>query len=374
MSARRSCCVTSRNSNASSNELEKKLEERTAKPRYDGPIVRGRGPATKQTPLRALSEKEAQPANDHAQTVAAAASAATNQPANGQAGSDSGQPPALTAPEDMDALRDLMVIRDQAVTVKKGGLDVGAQFRYVRASGFLQFSRAVIGALTARYGLFEGVEVSANLPGFHAYRSTQTLPGTFLKNEEWALGDFSAQVTGTLVKETLNWPAVFGYATVSFPTGPLPYTRIAGQIFANPIDPFYFFQTLGHFAGTVGMTMVKTYEPIALFAGLNYTYVLPREVTGSKFDRGDQLGYSLGMGLAVSERTTLGAMVQGVIQSEMKVDGTKAAGTNAESVVLVLSLSQRFAPGFYFEPSVSIGMTSDVPSAAIGLNVRKTLW
>ena len=73
----------------------------------------------------------------------------------------------------------------------------------------------------------------------------------------------------------------------------------------------------------------------------------------------------------------LGALVQGVYQHDLVMNGIPVAGvgagaTSAEAVLLTLSLSQRIAMGFYFEPSVTIGMTSDAPAAQIIIQVRKS--
>lgn len=340
-------------------ELEAKLERRTAPRRYDGPAVSGRG-GRGQNPN---AQPEAASGADGAQ--ASTATATTTSP-----NSIATTPAALSSPDDLNALRDLMVIRDQAVTVQKGGFEIGGQFRYVRTSSFLQFSRAAVFAASARYGIWEGMEASVNVPYYSSFRSTQTAPNQYETNDFWAFGDVTAQVTATLLRETLDWPGIFGYVAVSFPTGPAPYSP--GPNIA-PFDPFRFFQSSGHYAVTGGATFVKTYEPVALFAGISYTYFVPREFTGRNFAPGDRVGYSAGLGFSVSERTTLGAMVQGAVQNDMTMDGLTVPGTNAESVALTLSVSQRLSPTLWLEPSVTVGMTADVPSAGLGVSVRKKL-
>jgi hypothetical protein len=68
----------------------------------------------------------------------------------------------------------------------------------------------------------------------------------------------------------------------------------------------------------------------------------------------------------------LGVAVQGVYQQSIWMDGIDRLGTNSEAVMLTLSLSQRIAMGFYFEPSVSIGLTQDAPSATLTVGARKS--
>lgn len=285
----------------------------------------------------------------------------------------SGKPPALAAAEDQDALRDLQVIRDQAVTVKQGNLDIGTKLDYLRANSTLQFSRAFVASTTLRYGILPGVEISATVPVYDSVRKTQITPIQWERNEIFSIGDIAGQVTGTLFRETLSLPGIFGYLAITAPTGPDPYWIPKGERpFAQPINPLYFTQSSGHYSGTIGVTAAKTIEPIILFAGLSYTHFLPANYGGSEIQPGDRYGYKLGFGLAVSERTMIGAAVQGSIAQDLVMDSTKRFGASAESVLLTLSLTQRIAMGFFFEPGVTIGMTDDAPAAAVSIGVRKS--
>src|SRR5262249_2024989 len=119
---------------------------------------KGIAPADAGDPKRTASADERggpgnqnQKALGDAQAQAATAAAAGGQQVataapGGQPGdARTGPPPALASTEDADALRELQVVRDQAVTTKKGGVDVSLNARYVRNTTPLQFSRAVIG-------------------------------------------------------------------------------------------------------------------------------------------------------------------------------------------------------------------------------------
>lgn len=336
--------------------LNSKLASRENGPDWRGPIVSARGNS---------------PPKSNAQATAGEDSTAAAQQSNATAPA---APAALAEKEDVDALRDLTVIRDQAVTVKQGGVDVGFNLKYLRASTYQQFSRAIIGTGNIRYGVLPGVEVSLAVPAYLATRTTTSYiptPTGAASIEETtknikAMGDISGQVTASLFKETIDWPGVFGYAAVTAPTGPNPY-------WGGPTpDPFYFTQSSGHWNGTVGVTFVKTLEPIIMFGGVSYTHFLQRDFTGWVMQPADRYGYTFGFGLAVSERTMIGASVQGIYQQEAVTSGIPLIGTSSEAVILNLSLSQRIAMGFFFEPSVSIGMTSDAPSATLTVGARKS--
>lgn len=345
-------------------ELERKLQERQPEPPnfpdpeyYSATSQDMRMPNEIETPLPEHGGSSPEPVSAEVPILASPPSA---------------PPAALGTPEDMDALRDLMVIRNEAVTVPKGKLDIGAQVQYVRADNLLQFSRAVLASGSVRYGLWNGVEISGVVPYYYAYRSSQLYPGAYEETEIIDWGDVSGQLTVTLVRESLDRPAIFGYVGGAVPTGPLPYTLNAGDAKANPIDPLYFFQNAGHYSGIVGVTIAKTVEPLVFFTGFNYTTFASRTVTGSEYQPADRYGFNFGFGLAISERTTLGAKAEGVYQGAFTFDGEEIMGWDAESVGLTFSLTQRLAPSFFLEPFVTIGMTSDLPGASIGLSARKS--
>jgi hypothetical protein len=335
--------------------LSSKLASRDSGPDWRSPIVSARG----KSPPKSNAEASA----GESSTTAARQSNATT-PAT---------PAALAEQEDANALRDLTVIRDQAVTVKQGGVDVAYNLKYVRASTSTQFSRAIIGTGSIRYGILPGAEVSLTVPAYLATRTTTIFTGSSLDQATTnikAMGDISGQVTASLFKETMDWPGVFGYAAVTAPTGPDPYWPVLGM---GPIvNPLYFTQSSGHWNGTVGVTAVKTLEPIIMFGGLSYTHFLKADYAGSVMQPADRYGYNFGLGLAVSERTMIGASVQGIYQQNLAINGKPLIGTSSEAVILTFSLSQRIAMGFFFEPSVAIGMTSDAPSATLTVGARKS--
>lgn len=353
--------------------LEKKLDalssQLAAKSSVEAAVRERSGPANgkqKQEPspsdsVRTASAQATAPASSNGVTPSATA----DKPAE--------RPPALAAQEDADALRDLQVVRDQAVTVKQGGLDVSLNARYTRATTQLQFSRAVMGTFGLRYGLFPGVEISASVPYYWSYRSTEFAPGTFEKNKITDWGDVGGQITATLFKETIDLPGLFAYASFTAPTGPDPYWIEPGQRpFAQPVNPLWLTQSAGHWSYTVGGTLVKTLEPIIVFGGLSYTRYVPEVYAGSKMQPGDRVGWSAGVGLAVSERTMLGTALTGTFVKDFVMDGTRRFGNAAETVNVAMSLTQRIAPGFFVEPSVTIGLTNDAPQAIVAIGVRKS--
>ena len=352
--------------------LSAKLALRDGRSNWREPSVSGRGDSASMNqpaPISLAPSTNSQTTPPNVQTATGEKSNAGTQP-NSTAPAT---PAALADQEDADALRDLAVIRDQAVTTKQGGIEVIGNLRYVRESTPLQFSRAFVATGAVYYGILPDLQFSGTVPYYWSYRSTAITPTSFFDTNISSVGDISAQLTGTLYRETLNLPGIYGYGAITAPTGPNPYWIPPGQTPpAEPINPLFFTQSSGHWNGTAGFTAAKALEPIILFGGVNYTHYLARDFAGSIIQPGDRYTYNMGFGLAVSERTMLGTLVQGVYQHDLVMNGIPRVGaTNAEAVLLTLSLSQRIAMGFYFEPAVTIGMTADAPAAQIIVQMRK---
>jgi hypothetical protein len=245
--------------------------------------------------------------------------------------------------------------------------------RYTRATTALQFSRAVYGSAAVRYGIFPGVEVTATVPYYTSLRSTEVQPGAFEKNTISDWGDIGGQVTATLFRESLDTPGVFAYGGFTAPTGPNPYWIPEGQKpFPQPVNPLWFTHSSGHWTYTGGITLTKTLEPIVVFGGLSYTRFVPDEFAGSKIEPGDRIGWNVGMGLAVSERTMLCTAIIGSFAKDLVMDGRKRYGSSAETVAVALSLTQRVAMGFFVEPAVTFGLTNDAPQAVVSIGIRKS--
>jgi len=278
---------------------------------------------------------------------------------------------ALESQEDRDALATLSVVRDKAVGLGQGNWELATAVDYLREDNTLQFARAFIGSTALRYGLTDGVELAVTVPGVYTYRYTNLFGGS-QDEEPTYLGDISAQLNATVLRETAEVPGVVAILGGTVPTGPSPYEVGTGVAAGrNPSSVFTFYtQTSGHYQLLGGLQVFKSFDPVIFFGGASANYSFPDDFEGISIEPAVRYSYNLGLGFAVSQRTTLGAAVFGSYQKNMKVGGEEVAGPPSEPISTKLSVSQRFGENFFIEPSVTLGLTNDAPDTIVSLGTR----
>ncbi|WP_457093876.1 hypothetical protein [Microvirga sp. P5_D2] len=280
--------------------------------------------------------------------------------------------------EDEEAIQELYLDREKAVALTPGKFEMAFEGKYIRSDTPLQFSRAFAGILSLRAGVANGVEVAGYLPVFQTNRRTETSAGP-VEREITSIGDIGLQVNATVLTQKSWLPGVVLLGGVSLPTGPTFYAPVNIQNIGtregqpgNPLDPFEFAQSTGHTTFTGGVQFFRTFEPFIFFGGLTYSHSLTRDIQGQEIQPGDRYTYNLGFGFAVSERTTIGAQVVGSIEQQYKVDSLQVRGASSEALAARFTLVQRVMDNYYFEPSLTIGLTDDAPDAVLSIVQRYT--
>jgi hypothetical protein len=280
--------------------------------------------------------------------------------------------------EDEEAVQELYLDREKAVALTPGKFEMAIEGKYIRSDTLLQFNRAFAGILSLRAGVLNGVEIAGYLPVFQSHRRTET-PNGAVEREITSIGDIGLQANATVITQNSWLPGVVVLGGVTLPTGPTFYAPANVQNIGsqggqpgNPLDPFEFAQSAGHTTFTAGVQLYRTFEPFIFFGGLTYSHSLARDIQGQEIQPGDRYTYNLGFGFAVSERTTLGAQVVGSIEQQYKVDSLQVRGASSEALAARLTLVQRVMDKFYFEPSLTIGLTDDAPDAVFSIAQRYT--
>lgn len=273
--------------------------------------------------------------------------------------------------EDRTLVQDLFVVRDQAVALKAGRMELSNEFSYSRADGFLQKSRGFAVKPTFRYGFGHGLEMSVSTSGNWTHRESISGAAPITGDKDY-LGDVDAQLNWAAVRETKDMPGFVVYGGVVIPTGPSPY--VSGGALTpgkNPSSVFdYYSNTSGHYAVSAGVEAFRTFSPFALFAGFGVTYKLPKEYGGLTVAPGYTFTYNIGYTFAVSEITSLGMSVLGSYRPNMSTGGIEVPSSGSEPVSVRFSLLQKLANDFYVEPSITLGLTSDAPNSVLSLNTR----
>jgi hypothetical protein len=286
------------------------------------------------------------------------------------------QPGAVT--DQTTPVQELNVLRDNTVTLKPRGIEISNETDYITKQTSLQKDRAVINNTAFRYGIFDWLEASANIPFGFTTRTTTVTANKAVVYHTQGLGDIAGQLNFRIFNQTDSIPGVVLSLGFQAPTGPNPYdfktVRLVQQnqgIIVNPRNPLFDYFSQGSWVFHSNLQAYKTIDPVILFAGVGLDHVFP--FTGEPgfavygFNR---LIYNFGLSLALSEKTTLGFTVNGSYTPNLKVNGQNIFQSEQEPVAARVSVIQRLAKGWYLEPSFSFGVDNDSPNFIIGLGTR----
>jgi hypothetical protein len=126
----------------------------------------------------------------------------------------------------------------------------------------------------------------------------------------------------------------------------------------------------GHTSYAVGggLALVKSFDPVVLFANANYWHAFSRDFSDvtllgpeSRFD------ITLGYALALNDTLTISTSVSGLFSGETRF--ATATLLQQEAYSLQLGLTSWLAKGLYIEPSVSFGLSGPGDSVAFGVTV-----
>jgi hypothetical protein len=171
-------------------------------------------------------------------------------------------------------------------------------------------------------------------------------------------GDLSFGVKYHLLMENKYIPDVIVSLGVTAPTGEEKSEPILASMSAG--NGFWDF--------TPGVQFIRTFDPVVLFWGVDFTHSMARTRNQQKEQPGDAIGYNFGMGFAINDDVSISAQVVGAYQTEWYYDNIKAAGSAREPTVLRLALTSRSHGNLYFEPSVSLGINDDAPDFSVGFS------
>jgi hypothetical protein len=305
-----------------------------------------------------------------------AASPAAKPAATADSGEAAAAGPAATpaaSEDDKNALHQLYVVRDEAVTLKPGRFEADFELSYSRDNGFLQSSWALGAVASLRYGATGGWEFGVRVPYDWTHRHTATATPTGLDVDLAAFGDVSFDVSKLVMHETPTLPGIVVSAGLSLPTGIDPYGPGALKPGTDPSDPFAFYRNAGgHYAAEAGIELFKTVDPFAYFGGVKISYPFARDVGGVEVFPGYSIAYNLGATLALSDSSSLGFAVLGAIKTDMETGGVAVPDTATLPMSTAISVLQRISDGFYVEPSITIGLTEDAPDAVLAVKTTKT--
>jgi hypothetical protein len=294
-------------------------------------------------------------------------------------------------------------------------LDMGLIYSYydrraLSLSGFLALDAIFLGTINldqtkshtltydviGRYGLTDRLSMDVDVPV--VYRNTNFISGgaggsaSALSDatlHTTALGDVSMGLYYQLVRESGSAPDVVGSVRVRAPTGRKPF-----GIKLVPADPqndnLNIAEQLptgnGVWAVTAGLSVLKTYDPVVLFANASYTYNIKRsvddissvqgQVTPADVKLGDTIGIGGGLALALNDRTSMSLAFNAAFSgsTEVSSDGVKQTviGSRANVATMTLGFNHVLGKGLSISTAVGIGLTPDAPNYTVALRFPYT--
>jgi Putative MetA-pathway of phenol degradation len=266
-----------------------------------------------------------------------------------------------------------LFLREQRVLFRQGeinleldifySMDTGDELRTVVGSIAVPAkitNRSVFTTLIARYGLVNDLELDVEIPFFgyaeekidFRVERIQTMEGIrqierIRTIDDQGLGDIAGRLRYQLWREQGARPDVILDLGGKSPTGDDP---LLGT---------------GHWSVAVGITLVKTLDPVVFFGRLGYTFTLKRE--GG--DPGDEIHYSLGMGYSLNDRVSFNMQAIGAYVGQTQRDGKEIPGSSLEILSLQFSVTVLVTRRLFVEPVVNFGLTADAVDVVVGVNV-----
>ena len=201
--------------------------------------------------------------------------------------------------------------------------------------------------LSARIGIFN--ETEAFLSAIFRSQNSDVLIGNDKVAEDHLseFGDIRLGLRQTLLTEGPGRPNVIATIFGHIPTGHTSY------------------------AAGGGLSLVKSYDPVVLFATANYRHTFSRDFADvTRLEPEDRFDVTLGYALALNDTLTISTSVSALFSGETTF--TNATLLRQDIYSLQLGLTSWLARGLYIEPTVSFGLSGPGNSVAFGVTLPYT--
>jgi excisionase family DNA binding protein len=129
----------------------------------------------------------------------------------------------------------------------------------------------------------------------------------------------------------------------------------------------------GHtsYAAGGGLSLVKSFDPVVLFATANYRHTFSRDFADvTRLEPEERLDVTLGYALALNDTLTISTSVSALFSGETTF--TNATLLRQDVYSLQLGLTSWLARGLYIEPTVSFGLSGPGNNVAFGVTLPYT--
>lgn len=292
------------------------------------------------------------------------------------------------------------------------GLELGLNYSHfdsarINLNGFLALDAIFLGSIsidqvtadifsadpTLRVSLTDRLVMDANMP--YLYRTSNFRSGGAGGNasglveervSDQGFGDFNMGASYRLLRENLGQPDVVVTLRAKAPTGKHPYgvefVDVANSE-GNLSVPERLSTGSGVWGGSIGISALKTLDPMVVFGSLTYFHNFPRSFGDVDEAPGDQPGrvnvgnaYQLGAGLAyaLNDRSSISMSYTQRIVEKSKVglegqDMRPIIGSQANVGLVNLGATFSLSKHLSLISTVGVGLTDDSPDMSVSLRL-----
>lgn len=239
----------------------------------------------------------------------------------------------------------------------------------------------LMGSLAGRYGLTDRLELELKAP--YVYRSdtqrsrpvsvSAATDETF-EADGMDIGDIEFNARYQLTDGAGGWPILVGNMAATVPTGTSPFDieYVAAQGVPGATYPSELPTGVGFFSFQPSVTALYPTDPAVFFGNLGYIWNAETSEDFGKYDPGNAIGLSFGMGFGLNERSSfsLGYSHRHVFNSA--VNGETIEGSELDIGQFMVGYSFKYSPRTTFNLSLGIGTTDDAQNAYLNLRVPFT--
>lgn len=245
-----------------------------------------------------------------------------------------------------------------------------------------------VAGLTARYGLTNRLEIEGRVP--FVYRNddtisrpidlTPTAVASVFNADGSGLGDIELAARYQLNAPKAGNPYFIGGLRLKTRTGTDPYevdylSAVPGLTLQTTLPTGSGFYSL-----QPSLTAIYPTDPAVFFGGINYQWNIKRDVNkvvaGSfigEVDPGDAVGFNLGMGLGLNERSSFSIGYEQTWYGKSEQNGiVPNLTTNFQTASLLLGYSYRLNKNTALNLSIGAGLTEDTPDTQITVRLPYT--
>lgn len=309
---------------------------------------------------------------------------------------------------------ELATEKQQGIFGDRLSLELGLTYTHfdnaaLNLSGFLALDSIFLGRIsldqivsdvfvadaTLRYGVTDRLQLDVNVP--YLYRHSNFSSGGAggdasgleeVSLNEHGIGDINFGVSYRVLRETLRRPDVVVNARVKAPTGKHPWgvelVEVEGTL-GNLEVPTRLSTGSGVWAGSVGVSVLKTIDPMVVFGSLTYFRNFRKHFADleeadfnqpGKVKIGDAIQFGAGVAYALNDRSSLSmSFTQRIVERTKLSRDCEGCGTqtivSSQANVGIFNLGANFSLSdrLALITTFGIGVTQDAPDMSLSVRM-----